>query len=155
MVLAVRHGQPSAWAAVLLTKVTPGVGVLYHAGRREWWPLLLALATPAAIVLATWPTGLWPAWIASLQAGTANYGTVDVLAPLPARLAVGALVCLASARWVWLLPVGMLVAVPGLWPSSFALLAAVPRLALTMPSRSPASRAAMRESPSSRSSSPS
>jgi len=127
VVLAVR-GQAWTWAAVLLTKVTPGVGILYHVGRREWRAVVVALGTTLGLVALTWPLGLWPEWIASLRQAPDNYMTVDVLAPLPVRLAVGALLCVMAARWIWLLPVGMLVAMPGLWPSSLAILAAIPLL---------------------------
>ena len=139
VVLAVR-GHAWTWASVILTKVTPGVGILYHVGRREWRQLLVAAGTTLALVVVTWPSGMWPDWIDSLQAATANYQTIDVLAPLPLRLGVGALLCLASARWIWLLPVGMLVALPGLWPAAFALLAALPRLLSRPPRRKPRSQ---------------
>lgn len=127
VVLAVR-GQAWTWALPLLTKVTPGVGVLYHVGRREWRAVAVALGVTTLVVLLAWPLGLWTDWVGSLAAGTTNYQTIDVLAPLPVRIVVGAVLCLAAARWVWLLPVGMIVAMPGLWPASFALLAAIPRL---------------------------
>jgi hypothetical protein len=127
LVLAVQ-GRPWAWAAVLLTKVTPGVGLLYHVGRREWRAVVIAIGTTLGLVAITWPTGLWPEWFDALAAAPSNYATVDLIAPLPVRLAAGAALCLAAARWVWLLPIGMIVAMPGLLPSSFALLAALPRL---------------------------
>jgi hypothetical protein len=127
VVFAVR-GQAWAWAAVLLTKVTPGVGVLYHVGRREWRAVGFAFGATLLLVAVTWPTGLWPDWFEALAAAPDNYPTVDLFAPLPVRFAAGAVLCLAAARWVWLLPVGMIVAMPGLLPSSFALLAALPRL---------------------------
>ena len=41
---------PGAWAFMLLTKVTPGVGVLWFAARREWRNLAIALGTTLAIV---------------------------------------------------------------------------------------------------------
>src|SRR5690348_6311250 len=34
---------PAAWSFVLLTKVTPGVGLLWFAVRREWRSLAVAL----------------------------------------------------------------------------------------------------------------
>jgi hypothetical protein len=118
------------WPLALLTKVTPGVGVLYHVARREWRRVFVAGGVTLGIVLvgAIIDPHLWIGWAESLRAGTQNYATIDVLAPLPIRVALGAVLCLLAARWVWLLPVGMIVAMPGLWPSSFALLAAIPRL---------------------------
>ena len=41
---------PGTWAFVLLTKVTPGVGLLWFAVRREWRSLGIALGATAAIV---------------------------------------------------------------------------------------------------------
>src|SRR3954462_8532708 len=41
---------PAAWSFVLLTKVTPGIGLLWFAARREWRKLAIALATTATIV---------------------------------------------------------------------------------------------------------
>ena len=46
---------PWLWAFVLLTKVTPGVGLVWFAVRREWRSLWIALGVTAAIAL---PTGL-------------------------------------------------------------------------------------------------
>lgn len=129
VVLAVR-GHAWTWPATLLTKVTPGVGILHHVGRRDWRAVAIAVGTTLLLVVvgALVDPGLWSGWLESLRAGTENYQTIDVLAPLPLRLVIGAALCLASARWVWLLPIGMIVAMPGLWPSSFALLASIPRL---------------------------
>lgn len=130
VVLAVRRGHASTWAAVLLTKVTPGVGILYHAGRRDMVAVARAFGTTALIVgigLLLAPD-LWIGWVEQLKEGAGNYPTIDFLAPLPVRLAVAAVLCLLAARWVALLPVGMLLAMPGIWPSSFAILASWPRL---------------------------
>ena len=41
---------PAAWAFVLLSKVTPGIGLVWFAVRREWRSLAIALAVTAAIV---------------------------------------------------------------------------------------------------------
>lgn len=40
---------PAAWAFVLLTKLTPGVGLLWFALRREWRALMFALGVTIAI----------------------------------------------------------------------------------------------------------
>ncbi len=44
--------RPFAWAFPLLTKVTPGVGVLWFAARREWLNFGLAIAATTAIIAA-------------------------------------------------------------------------------------------------------
>jgi hypothetical protein len=129
VVLAVR-GQAWTWALPLLTKVTPGVGLLYHVGRKEWHKLIEAFVWTALVVgwtLLVVPD-LWPEWLRALSVAPDNYYTVNVLLPLPARLAIGAVLAYLSGRRPWLLPVAMIFAMPGLLPSSFALLAAIPRL---------------------------
>jgi hypothetical protein len=127
VVLAVR-GHTWSWSWTLLTKVTPGIGILVHVGRREWRAVVVAFGSTALVIALTWPLGLWPEWFVSLAAAPEGYQTIDVLAPLPVRLVIGSILCLLAARWLWLLPEGMIIAMPGLWPSSFALLAALPRL---------------------------
>jgi hypothetical protein len=47
---------PGFWAFMLLTKVTPGVGLLWFVFRREWRSLAIAIGVTAAI--ATAPTTL-------------------------------------------------------------------------------------------------
>src|SRR5436305_1705444 len=56
---------PATWAFVLLTKVTPGVGLLWFLVRREWRSLAIALAMAVGIagvsyVLAPSP---WADWL--------------------------------------------------------------------------------------------
>ena len=53
-----------AWAFPLLTKVTPGVGVLWFAARREWRAMWLALACTAVVIAATALAAphLWGEW---------------------------------------------------------------------------------------------
>lgn len=128
VVLVLRHAASPLWSAVLLTKVTPGVGLVWHAARREWRSLALAMAATVAIVaigVAIDPT-LWRDWVQSLGVGLESYRTVGFAAPLLVRVLLGVVISAFAALFdrAWLLPVGMLVAVPGLWPSSFALLAA-------------------------------
>ena len=41
---------PWTWAFVLLTKITPGIGLLWFALRREWRQLAIALGATAAVV---------------------------------------------------------------------------------------------------------
>ena len=47
--IVVGFRYPAVWAFNVLTKVTPGVGLLWFAVRREWRPLAIALVTTAAI----------------------------------------------------------------------------------------------------------
>ena len=66
------------WAFVLLTKVTPGVGLLWFAVRREWRPLAIALGTTAVDRrgLVRDRPDAWRDWIALLRhdGGTQSSG---------------------------------------------------------------------------------
>ena len=75
MALAVCAGMrwPGAWAFILLTKVTPGIGVLWFAGRRDWRGLAIALGFTAAVVAIGFAIapGLWLDWFQSLTLAAA------------------------------------------------------------------------------------
>jgi hypothetical protein len=121
--------RSAAWAFPLLTKVTPGLGVLWFGVRREWNQFALALAATAAIVAvsALFTPGLWADWFALLTSSTGSTtvpGSVPI--PLMARLPLAAIV-IAYAAWKgqrWLLPIGVLLAMPVIWWGSLALLVA-------------------------------
>ena len=126
---------PAAWALPLLTKVTPGVGVLWFLVRREWRSLAIALGVTAAVVAVSYAldASQWARWIELLRgevsgAGTATFETVGWYVPigLAPRL-VAAVVVVSFAAWTdrrWLVPVGVALAMPVLWANSLAVLAA-------------------------------
>lgn len=123
---------PGAWAFVLLTKVTPGVGVLWFAVRRDWRSLAWALGATAAIVAVSFmlAPAWWPAWIASLQ-GNASVPSPPATVPVPFAVRIGPaiaiLVFAALTNRRWLVPISCCLALPVIWPSGLALLiAAVP-----------------------------
>ena len=61
IVIGFRH--PAAWAFVLVTKTTPGIGLLWFAVRREWRLLAVALAATALLLAASLLIpGAWTAW---------------------------------------------------------------------------------------------
>ena len=116
------------WAFVLLTKVTPGVGLLWFAVRREW--RALGSRPPARPghrggVVALAPQ-LWADWF-DLLAGSTGSSTVPGSVPIPLILrlpvAVAVIAWAAVSDRRWLLPVGVLLAMPVIWWGSFAMLA--------------------------------
>ena len=111
---------PAAWSFVLLTKVTPGIGLLWFAVRREWRPLMIALGATAAIAGLTF----------IIVPGARPY-VLPQLIPLPVRVAAAAVLVTWGARSNrrWVLPVAALVALPGPWMASWSLLVAIPVLA--------------------------
>jgi hypothetical protein len=62
IIIGFRH--PAAWAVILLTKVTPGVGLVWFAARREWRNLAIALGATTIVVGASFAVapGLWLEW---------------------------------------------------------------------------------------------
>lgn len=104
---------PAAWAFVLLTKVTPGVGLLWFVVRREWRSLAIALGATALFVLPSLlRPDLWASWLAMLRDNAAlpDYSVV----PLWARLAAAAAMIVIAARTdrPWLVGIAVAVAQP-------------------------------------------
>jgi hypothetical protein len=122
---------PAAWAFHLLTKVTPGVGVLYLAGRREWRALLVALGVTAGIAVVSFvlAPAAWTEWIETLQRSS-QVEVPDRIAaipgPLMARVAVAAVVAVVAGwrGWRWLVPVAVALALPVPWSSGLSVLVA-------------------------------
>jgi Glycosyltransferase family 87 len=132
------------WAFMFLTKVTPGIGVLWFAVRREWRPFVFALCVTGAIVFVSFALdpAAWRAWVDILQESSSTPATVGWYLPVSflIRLPV-ALVVVGIAAWTdrrWLLPVGTVIAMPVLWLNSLAVLAACVPLASDAARRSSA-----------------
>jgi hypothetical protein len=127
---------PALWAIPILTKVTPGIGVLWFAFRAEWRSLAIALGATAAIVGVSWllAPGLWQDWVSLLLGNQEAAGGLPV-PPLSVRLAVGVIILWIAARTdrAWLVPVVVLLAMPRIWPASLSVLIAVPALLLRPP----------------------
>jgi hypothetical protein len=128
--------RPWTWAFVLLTKILPGVGLLWFAIRREWRSLAIALGATAAIVVVSFVVrpSLWFAWIDLLLANTGKNGTwAAIPIPLLVRGPVGvALICWGALRGQrWTVPVGAMLCLPALWYGSLTMLLGV--LPLTTP----------------------
>jgi hypothetical protein len=110
---------PWMWAFVVLTKVTPGMGMLWFAVRREWRPFLIATGATAAIVAISWVVSphLWDAYITSLR-GEPDSSVWQIWWRLPLaaiivvwgargdhRWALMVAVFIAMPRWYFLSPV--------------------------------------------------
>jgi hypothetical protein len=118
-----------SWAWVILTKVTPGIGVFWFALRREWRSFWIALGVTAAIVGVTFTLnpGMWFDWFAMLQSSVGLVPPSFLEIPLVPRLVVAGLVLVVAARRdePVLVPVAALLALPAIWVNSLALLVAV------------------------------
>ena len=116
---------PWLWSFVLLTKVTPGVGLVWFAVRREWRALAIALGVTAVIALPTivlFPD-LWAGCLRVIIDAGPGAGS-----NLLARVVLGAAIVAVGAwrNWPWLVPVGSMLALPVLWSlHGFSMLVAV------------------------------
>jgi hypothetical protein len=114
---------PAAWAFVLLTKVTPGVGLLWFAVRQEWRSLAIALGATALVCVPTLlAPDLWRQWFGMLAAEVAEGYGVPV--PLVARVPMAALPVAWGARTDrrWTVPVAAVWALPTSWVNGLVLL---------------------------------
>jgi hypothetical protein len=111
---------PAAWAFVLLSKVSPGVGLVWFAVRREWRSLAIALGATAAIVAVSFilSPALWFQWADVLLKNRDTAVTLPVLpGPVWLRAAIGAVIVAWGGRTnrKWTVPVGAAIAVPVGW----------------------------------------
>ncbi len=94
IVLGFRY--PATWAFVLLTKVTPGIGLLWFALRRQWRPLGIVLAVTCGIALISFAIspGRWFSY-----AELATSGAAPSVAPYYLPLWVRLPFALGFAAW--------------------------------------------------------
>jgi hypothetical protein len=122
---------PALWAFPLLTKVTPGIGLVWFAVRKEWPQLAVGVGVTAAIVGVSFllTPGAWFEWVGLLSSNVgADVTYPHVPIPMLYRLPFALLLIVWGARTDrrWTVPVAMLLSLPVIWPGSFALLAAIP-----------------------------
>lgn len=127
---------PAAWAFVLLTKVTPGVGLLWFAVRREWNALAIALVATAGVfvISAMFMPAAWSEWLTIITSVSGRGGTwAAVPIPLLVRLPVAVALVVWGARTDrrWVVPVAGMIALPALWYGGLSMLLAT--LALSRP----------------------
>jgi hypothetical protein len=118
--------RPAAWAFPILTKITPGVGLLWFVVRREWRALAIAIGVTAAVVLVSLvlSPSAWLDWIAFL---IASPGRSEMLV---VRLVIAALLVAFGAMTGrrWLVPVAVWLSLPVVWINSWVILLATIRL---------------------------
>ena len=128
IVLGFRH--PWTWSIVLLTKITPGIGLLWFVVRREWRNLAIALGATAAIVLVSFVVmpDAWRSWGEVLSRVAGRDGTwAAVPIPFVVRFPVAVAVVVWGA-WTgrrWTVPVASMLALPALWYGGLSMLLAV------------------------------
>jgi hypothetical protein len=120
--IVVGFGRPWLWAVPLLTKVTPGVGLLWFAVRREWRNLAIALGVTAALAVASFVLhpDWWADWIELIRRDQGNAAH-----QLPLLRYAAAAMIVAWGAWTdrpWTVPLGAFVALPVIYPDSFTFL---------------------------------
>jgi len=123
---------PAVWAFPLLTKVAPGIGLVWFLVRREWRNLAIALAATVAIAgaSAVLAPQLWHDWYDLLRRSITDRQVVDgayLGIPVWLRLpfALGVIVWGARTDRHWTVPIAALLAMPILWINVFTLLIAI------------------------------
>ncbi len=111
---------PATWAIVLLTKVTPGIGLIWFAVRREWRPLAIALGATAAIVAASFALApsVWIDWVRVLTSNAGGpVGGLSVPIPLWVRLPAAVILVVWGARTnrPWTVPMAGFLSLPIIW----------------------------------------
>ena len=126
---------PSTYAFLLLTKITPGIGLLWFVVRREWRNLAIALGTTAVIVAVSFvfSSNLWFDWVTVIR-NNSSYGepafAIHFL-PLIPRLAIAVVLTVVAAHYDarWVLPIATLLALPYIADTGLIMLVCVAPLA--------------------------
>ena len=143
--IALGFRYPWTWAFVLLTKVTPGVGLLWFAIRREWRPLGIAVGVTSMIVAASllYEPNVWREWIDFIASTPEGGSIAQFQIPIPLWIRLPAAVMLvvwgALTDRRWTVPVAATIALPVLWVSGFAICAAL----ASAPLQGPTNRSAV------------
>lgn len=139
--IALGFRYPAAWAFVLLTKVTPGVGLLWFAVRREWKQLGIALGVTALLVALSLVVDLplWQEWLDALTRDRDAHLGGLLASPPMLRLPIAIVVVVWGARSdrAWTVPVAATIAMPVVWLATLSVLTAA--IALQRPSLRPSS----------------
>ena len=129
IVLGFRY--PAAWLLPILTKVTPGVGLVWFAARREWRQLGIALGATLAVVGVSYliDPEAWAGWVAMLLRFEFPTSANGVYLPVPVwvRLPLVALLIAWGARTDrrWVLPIGITLSLPTVWLNTPTILIAL------------------------------
>jgi hypothetical protein len=132
--IALGFRYPATWAFVLLTKVTPGVGLIWFLARREWRSLAIALGATGVLVAISLAIdgGLWSQWIDKELLVSLRQPPDQPQLPIPllVRLPAAALLVAWGGRTDrrWTVPAAAALAMPVLWFAALSVLAAIPAL---------------------------
>jgi hypothetical protein len=130
MVVGFRY--PAFWAFPLLSKVTPGLAVVWFLGRRDWRSLSIALGTTGAIAAISFliAPNQWSEWFHTMVDSFTTFVPPRPY-PIPIPFLVRAPIGLALAFWGgytnrrWTVPVAAVLLLPIVWVHGLAMLVAL------------------------------
>jgi hypothetical protein len=132
--IVVGFRYPVAWAFIILTKVSPGIGVLWFVARQEWRKAAIALGVAGAIALASFvlaPT-LWRQYLDAMLDNFAFVPPDGYPFPWPQwlRMPIAAALVVWAARTdrPWIVPIAAVLALPLIWWHGLSILVAIPAL---------------------------
>ncbi len=136
---------PAVWALPLLTKITPGVALLWFAARREWRSLAIAIGATGALAVVSFALdpSAWFGWfalLARLDFPTIGGGLLLLPIDLWLRLPLAGALVWWGARTDrhWTIPAAMCLALPTVFVNSPTILVAL--LPILAGARTPAGR---------------
>lgn len=117
---------PAAWAFPLLTKLAPGVGLLWFVFRREWRAFAIGAGTIALMVSVSFlvSPAAWFSWVQLLVDGIAQGSAPPVGGYVPVPLWIRAPIAIVLLVWgartgrAWTVPLAAALAMPVLWISA-------------------------------------
>jgi hypothetical protein len=126
---------PGLWTLMFITKVTPGIPVVWFAFRREWRALAIALGTTAIVVGVSFVLApqLWRDWsqmLLNLNEKPAAPATPLDLVPRPIRwaVAIGLVAWGARSNRRWVVPIAVVLCLPMAYVNGLTILVAAPVL---------------------------
>jgi hypothetical protein len=124
---------PWTWAFVILTKITPGLGVLWFAARREWRSFAIAVGATAVLCVVSYvfEPSYWRDFVASIASNLGEPQSYSVPPPAWLRIPIAVVVVLWGARTdrPWTVPIAAMLGLPILWPHGLTVaIAAIPFL---------------------------
>ena len=145
---------PALWVLPLLTKITPGIGIVWFLVRREWRSLIIAMGVTLGVMAVSFllDQGGWASWAGMLLRAEFPHDPqlVYLDVPLTIRLPIALALIIWGARTnrTWTIPVAMTLAMPIVWANSVTILVAI--VPLLMGERNPAQAASERQGESAR-----
>jgi hypothetical protein len=124
---------PGLWAFPILTKISPGIALLWFAARREWRSLAVATGATLVVVVGSILAGPQD-WVDFVRFATANAGTPPPIPHVPIPFLVRLPIAVALIVWgartdrPWTVPVAVAISMIALYESSWVtiLLAVLP-----------------------------